>query len=478
MRKWILGVFLLINLIAYSQTYNHSNGSVLFNCLNTNFYDNGGSGANYPNNSNVTQTFTPSSPCSNIRISFSSPFNLENNFDFLYIYNGPSISSPLIGRYTGSTLPPTITSSSVDGSLTFRFTSDGSTRRSGWVSTLSCVAKPPQFTINAGADKVVPCYGNTLMNASITPIPTTSSQIFTYSGSGRDCDNFLIGGITSGMPSTATITSILFNATIGTNCTSWYEWDFLANDNYIGSGCNSTGNIYNGLNGQFANGQTFRLRSWDNDFFCDNITMGLTLTVNYTVPTPIYTWSPNIVNTYTTLSNTSVLNPTVTPASTTTYTLSASSNGCSYSDQVLITMPCALPIELFSFSGLNLNERNLIKWVTLSETSNDYFLLERSITGEFNETTQIAKISGNGNSSSKIEYYYQDNGFPHEINYYRLTQVDFDGNKRIYDPISIDNTTSKYITKYINVLGQEINEYSSGLVFKVYNDGSISKIWR
>jgi hypothetical protein len=472
MKKILLFLMIMIGSLSYSQPYSHANSPSSISTCSGTFYDQGGTG-NYANNRNITQTFIPTTVCSNIQITFTS-FNLENNFDYLYVYNGPNISSPLIGRYTGATIPAAITSSSADGSLTFRFTSDFSGVRAGWVSTLSCVTKPTQFTVNAGTDKVVTCHGNILMNASITPTPITSSKTFTYSGSGRDCDNFLIGGATSGIPSTATITSISFNATIGTNCTSWYEWDFIANDNYIGSGCNSTGNIYNGLNGQFANGQTFRLRSWDNDSWCDNVTMGLTLTVNYTVPTPTYTWSPNIVNGYTTLSSTSVLNPTVTPASTTTYTLSATSRGCTYTDQVLITMPCSLPIDLISFTGECGGVENVIRWVTASEQNSDYFIIERS--NDLVNWDFVSKVTASGNSNYEKEYSIIDRDFPNGISYYRLRQYDFNGDNEVFDPISINCFRDKTLVKTINLLGQEINPNDiKGVYIEIYNDGTIIK---
>jgi len=134
-----------------------------------------------------------------------------------------------------------------------------------------------------------------------------------------------------------------------------------------------------------------------------------------------------------------------------------------------------LPIELTQFNGYKTNEHNVLNWQTGSEYNNSHFLLERSVNSEF---SVIAKIEGANNSSSKLDYSFTDYSAPQTINYYRLTQVDFDGNSRTYDPISIDNRGNKTVVKYLNVLGQEVSSSTSGLIFEIYDDGSIKKIWR
>jgi len=134
-----------------------------------------------------------------------------------------------------------------------------------------------------------------------------------------------------------------------------------------------------------------------------------------------------------------------------------------------------LPIELTQFTGYKTNEYNVLNWQTGSEHNNSHFLLERSINSEF---SNIAKIEGASNSSFKTDYSFIDYSAPQTINYYRLTQVDFDGNSRTYDPISIDNRGNKTVVKYLNVLGQEVSSSTFGLIFEIYGDGSIKKIWR
>jgi hypothetical protein len=51
------------------------------------------------------------------------------------VYDGATTAAPLLGSYTGTTLPEAITSSG--GSLLVRFTSDYSVTRSGWSANYS-----------------------------------------------------------------------------------------------------------------------------------------------------------------------------------------------------------------------------------------------------------------------------------------------------------------------------------------------------
>lgn len=105
------------------------------------YFDNGGATGNYSTNVNTSITFVPSSGLSAIQLTFTD-FNLENGWDYMYIYDGPSDAYPLIGTYTGSTLPnggAPIVSSSLDGSLTVKFVSDETIVYSGWMAVVSCV---------------------------------------------------------------------------------------------------------------------------------------------------------------------------------------------------------------------------------------------------------------------------------------------------------------------------------------------------
>ncbi len=104
---------------------------------NTTYYDQNGFNGNYGNSQNSQQTFYPNSSTGKLVAIFNS-FNTEANYDFLRVYDGNSSAAPLVGTFSGTSIPSNITSTATDGSLTFVFTSDGSATRAGWDITLLC----------------------------------------------------------------------------------------------------------------------------------------------------------------------------------------------------------------------------------------------------------------------------------------------------------------------------------------------------
>jgi len=102
------------------------------------------------------------------------------------------------------------------------------------------------------------------------------------------------------------------------------------------------------------------------------------------------------------------------------------------------TMNCSvLPIELLSFKA-RLTKNNLVslEWVTASETNNDYFMVERSKDALHFE--DIGKVKGKGNSNTITNYDFSDGNLPTGITYYRLQQVDYDGQYTYSKTISIE----------------------------------------
>lgn len=119
-------------------------GNNTINTCNGTFYDSGGPGGNYGNNQNFTTVINSTYPGTQMMVVFSE-FNIQPSTncvnDFLAIYNGPDISSPLIGKWCGASNPPgTVVSDNATGSLTFVFKSNGSTNAAGWVASVSCVS--------------------------------------------------------------------------------------------------------------------------------------------------------------------------------------------------------------------------------------------------------------------------------------------------------------------------------------------------
>lgn len=91
-----------------------------------------------------------------------------------------------------------------------------------------------------------------------------------------------------------------------------------------------------------------------------------------------------------------------------------------------------LPIELIDFEARFIDEYTIeLNWSTASEINNDYFIIEASEDGK--SFYKVQQLNGAGNSNSTKNY-----RILHEVSpsisamYYRLTQVDFDGQREAF----------------------------------------------
>jgi len=114
-----------------------------------------------------------------------------------------------------------------------------------------------------------------------------------------------------------------------------------------------------------------------------------------------------------------------------------------------------LPIELTEFRSICHDNTIELTWSTASEKGNAYFVIERSTDGV--NWTDIEHLKGSGNSSSTKRYTITDNFNRNELRYYRLTQVDLNGNTETFKLLSsfcFDN--NEKITVYPNPAGKEL----------------------
>ena len=149
-----------------------------------------------------------------------------------------------------------------------------------------------------------------------------------------------------------------------------------------------------------------------------------------------------------------------------------------YIDDITITEnpPVSLPITLLYFKGHNIGNYNIITWSTASELNNDYFLLDKTTDGSY--FTPVSKVNGAGTSTTQQYYEINDYVVFDGILYYRLKQVDFDGEETIYDLISIDNRlkASPILSKVTNIMGQSVSENQTGIILLFhYTDGTVIK---
>ncbi len=74
-------------------------------------------------------------------------FHTEVTYDVVRVYDGSTTSSPLLGSFSGNSLPPTLISSA--GSMLIRFTSDWGDVAAGWSATYTTLVPPTSITITS-----------------------------------------------------------------------------------------------------------------------------------------------------------------------------------------------------------------------------------------------------------------------------------------------------------------------------------------
>ena len=118
-----------------------------------------------------------------------------------------------------------------------------------------------------------------------------------------------------------------------------------------------------------------------------------------------------------------------------------------------------LPVELVSFSVTLDKGKAVLTWVTATEIDNSHFEVQRSKDGKVYE--KIATVEGKGNSNQRVKYQHIDNKPNASVTYYRLKQVDFNGDYK-YSKVVVANLDNKFTeqsgaTVYPNPFKQDVN---------------------
>lgn len=172
-------LLLILALPAMSQTYQLPvTGSTAFVTCGGTLYDDGGANSSYSANADGTVTLTPATAGNKIRLEFTA-FHVETGYDRLYIYDGSSTASPLIGIYDSQS-PGTVYGTSSAGTLTLRFTSDYIYQHNGFAATIACVTAVPQADLaiqGASAQPLAVVPGNSLsVNCTIYNLSGATAQ--------------------------------------------------------------------------------------------------------------------------------------------------------------------------------------------------------------------------------------------------------------------------------------------------------------
>jgi hypothetical protein len=450
----ILVLMFLLFPVGFSQTFNQpASGSNSITTCSGNFYDPGGSLANYSNNQNSYMTICPSTPGQYVSVNFTA-FNVENGFDYLYIFDGGS-GGAIIGMYTGTTLPGVITATNSTGCLSFHFVSDGGTTKSGWTAAISCSATPGP----AGQS-----------------VPTSA-----------DC---------GGGQGTTICSDVAFSA----NSNGEGEFDEL--NGYSWRGCLNTGEHQSSwYYFKATSGGTMEFTITPNTFV--DYDWAIWGPSNTSLPCPFYTGQTPIRCTYAQASCTVAsgatgllagnvdvseaagpcgavtttsagVNAFVAPLTLVTgqyYVMcidNFSNNNVSFTIDFSLTggasLDCTpLPIVLENFNGNIKENYNQLYWVTSSELNNDYFIIEKS--EDAVSWTELGRTPGAGTSNVKKVYSMADL-LPYKNTYYRLSQTDINGTRVDFQPIVIQrnngSSTGDIFGFYPNPVTDAINVQTFG----------------
>lgn len=388
---------------------NMTNGSST-TCM-SGFYDDGGPTGSASDNAFMTYTFCPSTAGQCIQANFYS-FEMENGFDFLYVYDGNSTAAPQISGspFTGNLTPFGFvgSTSNATGCLTFVMDTDASISSSGWDASISCSACG---TTTLSAQD---CAGST---------PICNDQSFSGNSLGQGVVNDL-NGTNMGCLSAEHQTSwyyftVATGGTIQLSITPQNgidDYDFAIWGPLGGLNCPMTSSpyrcsysMYDGntglVNGAGDNSENALGDKWVNSMV---VTAGQTYVMcidNYSVSSQPFTLDWTFTN--------------------------GASLDCSI-----------LPIELISFDGW-MNEQSIeLNWKTATESDNDFFTIEKSADGINFE--KIREVDASGFSAVEMEYAMVDFSPFAGKNYYRLSQTDFDGTTRMMQTILVNYTTGDF----------------------------------
>ncbi|MBN2669230.1 MAG: hypothetical protein JXR60_08365 [Bacteroidales bacterium] len=477
---------ILLSELLNAQTYEIDayNGQTITTCSGK-FTDSRSSSSHYYDNEDFAITFcsgTGQLLCFDFGASSTYTNERIHPTDTLYIYNGSSVSAPLIVAVTGdpaagNKLPYFGTTSTFkflapSDTITFRFVSDNSGNEDGWEAIISCVDKlscntNPDLSDLFGAAPTVCNFAN---YCGITSGNFGADYPSGLSGGGS-CPT-LFGGTNennSWLIFQAANDTVSFDFEV-TSCLSDGDGIQVAIFEYNGttftrkSDCSFSDGGHTGeftveavdltvgqkyyimVDGDAGAVCEYTIHSTDNNnitsfnagedtTICNGDITNLTATSPSGISNFIWSWNDGSLNEEIGISI------EISPIVTTTYFLTTSNYICQNSiDSITVYVDnCSLPVELINFTAEFKSNLIQIEWTTLSEFNNDNFVIEKSTDGSNFEAIGIE--NGHGNSNVINEYHFVDAYADKNILYYRLQQVDFNGtNHTIGSILKVENS--------------------------------------
>ena len=95
-----------------------------------------------------------------------------------------------------------------------------------------------------------------------------------------------------------------------------------------------------------------------------------------------------------------------------------------------------LPVELTDFSVTAVGDVAELNWATATELDNDFFAVEHSVDGV--AFAEVGRVTGAGTTSARRYYNFSHLTLVGGTHYFRLRQVDFDGQTSYSDIVAVD----------------------------------------
>ncbi|MGB5979084.1 MAG: T9SS type A sorting domain-containing protein, partial [Cyclobacteriaceae bacterium] len=143
-----------------------------------------------------------------------------------------------------------------------------------------------------------------------------------------------------------------------------------------------------------------------------------------------------------------------------------------------------LPVELLDFYGMHEEGRIILDWITASEKENSHFEVERA--NEDLTFERIGTVEGVGDTDERIDYRFTDTEPNGGYNYYRLKQVDYNGDYTYSETIRVNapiEEAGHSVEVYPNPMSAEshtlyatIDGLTSSVAVEVYFRDSFGRI--
>ena len=107
----------------------------------------------------------------------------------------------------------------------------------------------------------------------------------------------------------------------------------------------------------------------------------------------------------------------------------------------IVVIEDVVPVELISFTAIQVNNSVQLKWITASETNNMGFEVERQVHSSQSSVgnwSRVGYVEGNGTTTESKDYLFIDNNISAGSYSYRLKQIDFDGSLNYYNSIEVE----------------------------------------